>query len=237
MPAAPCTSGSTMTAATSPPCSRSSRAMSCASPGSACQVANSSGPKQAWKRSMPADGDRADRVAVVGVAQRDEAAALGPAAVAPVLKGHLQRDLRRGRAVVGVEDAAQAGRRDLDEPLRELDRRRVREAEHRRVRDLLELRAHGTVDRRMGVPVDVAPQRRGAVDVCLAVGVVERAPLGPLDDQRLLLGPALLLGERVPEDAFVQCCELLRGHGRQARRAVGRRRLPCGASAARGRTD
>ena len=94
-----------------------------------------------------ADGDRADRVAVVGVAQADELRPLRLAAQLPVLVGHLHGHLGRGRAVVGVEDAAQPARRDLDQPRRELGRARVREAEHRRVRHAVELRADGGVDR------------------------------------------------------------------------------------------
>ena len=54
-----------------------------------------------------ADRGRAERVAVVGVAQADErgAARVLAAALVPVLERHLERDLDRGRARVGVEDA------------------------------------------------------------------------------------------------------------------------------------
>ncbi len=169
-----------------------------------------------------ADGDRSDRVAVVRVAQADEAVALGHAAMAPVLEGHLQGDLAGRRAVVGVEDALQAARSDLHEPVGELDRARMREAEHRRVRHAGELVAHGAVDRRMAVAVDVAPQRRDAVEIAVAVRVVERATLGALDDQRLLLAPALLLGERVPERPLVDRYKLPRPHGAHTKRARGR---------------
>ena len=68
-------------------------------------------------------------------------------------------------AAVGVEHAPQSRRRDRDQPLGELDRRRVREAEHRRVGDPVQLRADRVVDRGMAMAVDVAPQRRDAVDV------------------------------------------------------------------------
>ena len=90
-----------------------------------------------------ADRDRADRVAVVGVAEVDEGGAPGvlAAALLLVLEGHLQRDLGRGRARVRVEDAREAGRRDLDQAARPARRRRVGEAEHRRVGDLAELLA------------------------------------------------------------------------------------------------
>ena len=74
------------------------------------------------------------------------------------------------------------------------------------------------VDRRVRVAVDVAPQRRDAVEVGVAVGVVERAALGALDDQRVLLGPALLLRERVPEHPLV---DVLRARAWSWRRTLG----------------
>jgi hypothetical protein len=104
------------------------------------------------------DGDGPDRVAVVAARQADEVRAPPLAAGVVPLVGHLQRDLVRGRAAVGVEDAAQAVRRDLHQPPRQLDRRRVAEPQHRRVRNAVELRADRGVDPRMAVTVDVAPQ-------------------------------------------------------------------------------
>ena len=62
--------------------------------------------------------------------------------------------------------------------------------------------------------MDVAPQRRDAVEVLVAVGVVEAAALRALDEHDVLVvGPALLLGERVPEDAAVECGKLSGVHG------------------------
>ena len=72
-----------------------------------------------------ADRDRAQRVAVVGALEGDEAgppAALALALV-PVLKRHLERDLDRGRPGLGVEDALEPGRRDLDQARRRAPRR------------------------------------------------------------------------------------------------------------------
>ena len=136
-----------------------------------------------------ADRDRADRVAVIGHAQAHESRALLLALVAPPLEGHLEGDLGGGGPVVGEEHAAQAGRGEDDKPLRELDRGRMGEPQERRVGDAVELGAHGGVDRRVAVAVDVAPQRRDAVDVGVPFGVVERRALGALhDDRRLLPG-------------------------------------------------
>jgi hypothetical protein len=67
------------------------------------------------------------------------------------------------------------------------------------VRDAIELVLDGDVDGRVAVAVHVAPQRGDAVDVGVALGVVERRVVRALDDREVLLRPALLLGEGVPE--------------------------------------
>ena len=64
------------------------------------------------KRRHPPDRHRADRVAVIRLGEADELVLLRPADVEPVLRRQLERDLRRGRAGVAVEDLRQtpAGR-------------------------------------------------------------------------------------------------------------------------------
>src|ERR1035441_8747257 len=73
------------------------------------------------------------------------------------------------------------------------------------MRDLIELGSDRAVDRRVAMTVDVAPQRRDAVDVGAAVGVVQIGSLGPFDHQRgLILAPALLLSEGIlPGDSLL----------------------------------
>ena len=89
------------------------------------------------------------------------------AALVPVLEGHLQRDLARRSSRCRSRRRGSARRgASVDEPLGQLDRAGGwREAEHRRVGDPVELVAHRGVDARVAVAVDVAPQRRDAVDV------------------------------------------------------------------------
>ena len=70
----------------------------------------------------------------------------------------------------------------------------VGQPQHGRVGHPVELRAHGAVDRRVAVAVDVAPQRRDAVDVAPALGVDQVGALGPLDHQRLLAPPVAAAG-------------------------------------------
>jgi hypothetical protein len=61
--------------------------------------------------------------------------------------------------------------------------------------------------------VDVAPQRGDAVQVAAAVHVDEVAALAALDDKRLLLLPAPLLGERMPQEGVVVGGEAVRVGG------------------------
>ena len=60
------------------------------------------------------------------------------------------------------------------------------------------------VDAGVAMAVDVAPERGDAVDVAAPVGVDQVRSLGALDHQRLLLAPAPLLGERVPEVVVIE---------------------------------
>ena len=160
----------------------------------------------AVKEIDAAGGDRPDGVAVVALAEPDERGPAGvlPALLAPELERHLQRDLGRGRAGVGVEDPVQALGGDRGQPGGQLGRGSVGEAQHRRVRDTVELVADRAVDRRVAVAVDVAPERRRPVDVAGAVGGDQVGPLAALDDERILLLPAALLGERMPQVPVVE---------------------------------
>jgi len=54
------------------------------------------------------------------------------------------------------------------------------------------------------VSVDVAPKRRGAVDIAATVGSDQVRAVTPLDHERLFLGPSLLLRERVPDVALIE---------------------------------
>jgi hypothetical protein len=154
----------------------------------------------------------AERVAVVSVGERDERGAPGLAALLPVLKRHLQRDLDGGRPGLRVEDPAESGGCDLDQSGGELGSPRMGESQHGRVSDPVELLAHGSVELRVTVPVNVAPQRGDAIDVAPPSRVDQVGALGFLDHHRLLLHPALLLGERVPDEALIELGNGLRHH-------------------------
>src|SRR5208283_4435389 len=67
----------------------------------------------------------ADRVAVIAVLERENPSAV-LAAVLPKAQRHLDRDLDRGRAAVGIKDVVEAWRRQRDEPARQDLRRLMR---------------------------------------------------------------------------------------------------------------
>ena len=171
-----------------------------------------------------ADRHRADRVAVIRVVQRDERAPLGLTEVAPVLVRELQRDFDGRRSVVGVEDARQAGRQDLEEALREVDGRRMRAAGEHDVFEPLRLLGERAVQSRMRVAVDVHPPRRGAVEQPPAVLGVEVHALRSDDRQRRRRRRHLRV--RVPQMravAFDEARRFMTGssdghHAREARR-------------------
>src|SRR5437870_3167182 len=74
--------------------------------------------------------------------------------------------------------------------------------------DPVELRANGVVELRHAMAVDVAPERRDAVDVGVAVEVEEEAPLGTVDDQRAFLRVGLHRRERMPDVIAVPAFQL-----------------------------
>ena len=61
--------------------------------------------------------------------------------------------------------------------------------------DAIQLLAHRRIDRRMAMPVQIAPQAAHPVEQTPPVDRGQPASLGPLNDQRLVLGH---LGEAVP---------------------------------------
>src|ERR1035441_3507337 len=72
------------------------------------------------------------------------------------------------------------------------------------MRNPIELGPDRAVDGRVAMTVDVAPQRRDAVNVGAAIGVVQVGSLSALDHERgFVLPPVLLLGEGMPQVAKV----------------------------------
>ncbi len=153
---------------------------------------------------------RAQGVAVVAVGEGDKGVALRIASLEAVLDLHFQRALDGGRAVVRKEHALQRvfGKKRT-EPSGELGGQRVGEAEERRVGDGFELAANRCVDRRVGVPVDVGPDRRIAIEVFSALGIPQPTTFAADENERFVVRgapfarAAALTGEWVPAMGLV----------------------------------
>ena len=79
------------------------------------------------------NGNRAQCVAVIGIAKRQKSLPLGVAAVLVKLKRHLQRNFDGGASRVRVKHSLQARRGQCHELLSELDRGWMAQAKQRRV--------------------------------------------------------------------------------------------------------
>src|SRR5207249_2708091 len=92
------------------------------------------------------DGERADRVAVVGAAEREIRRATGDALVRPELERDLERLFDRGGAIGGEEEVRLVDGDDRGERLGQFDRDAIAVAEERRVRNAVDLRPQRVVE-------------------------------------------------------------------------------------------
>ncbi len=92
---------------------------------------------------VAADRERAERVAVIALAPRDDMGALGLTDLDKILARHLERRLDRLRAAADQIDVAQPGRGVLDQPVGETLGDFGREKGRVRVGDRVELPPHG----------------------------------------------------------------------------------------------
>ena len=147
--------------------------------------------------------ERADGVAVVGVAQGEE----GRAPLSPRLAQYWKAILRacstatapsRGEEEMGVVDRDGGG-----QGLGQLDHHRVAVAQHGGVGDLGRLLGEGPVELGHVVAERVDPEGRDRIEVAVARGVDQFAPLGPLDDQGGVVGVGRHLREAVPDDGGI----------------------------------
>ena len=160
-----------------------------------------------------ADRHAAEADAVIAALAADQAGARRLAGGALIGERDLQRGVDRFRTRIGEEDAVEALRRDLGQPLGEVERQRMAHLERRR-----EVEGHQLpLDRCGDLPAAVAgidaPQARRAVDHLAAVdGRVVHALGGGEQARR---GLELPVGrERHPERIGLQGVRLLmKGHG------------------------
>ena len=161
-----------------------------------------------------AGGDGPEGVAVVGVGQGHELAAVlgaGLLGLLPVLVGHLDGDLGGRRAVVREEDLVQIAGGELGQAPGEDDAGGGGVAQEGRVGEAVELVAHGLVDLRAAVADGVAPDRGDPVEVALPVDVDEVVALGGHDHQRVLVAVDGVGCEGVPDVGVVPGLEGLPG--------------------------
>jgi len=142
---------------------------------------------------------RGDGFPVIAVGQGDEALLLATAAVAPVVKAHLQRNFDTGRTVVGIEDAVQPGRCQGDQALRQLHHRLMTEAGQHHVLELVDLILDALIDARIGMAEDVDPPGTDRIQVSLAVEILQPDAFAAADRNQRQLLVIFHLGAGMPE--------------------------------------
>ena len=208
MPAAAWISGSTMTAKISSPCVREQRREAVGRrvvDGARRVQRRPEQRREGGVERIDAPGrDRAERVAVVAVAQPYDVRSPRLTAQLGMPQRELDRHFAGTRAALREEGAGQAcgGRRE--QRIGEGHGSGVREAEERRVRDAVELLADRGVDLRAAMAVHVDPQRRVAVEVPPPALVDQPHALAGRDHERILALPLGLLREGVPEPRAIE---------------------------------
>ena len=132
--------------------------------------------------------ERPHRGAVVGDLAGDDLRALAAAVGAVPVARDLDRGLDRLRAAVGEEDAVEVARGELGDPLGELDRARMRVAPVRVEVELADLGGGRLAVVGAAVAGVAAEERAEAVEVAVAVVVVDVGALAAGDDRDLVVG-------------------------------------------------
>ena len=148
-------------------------------------------------RPDAADRDAAEVHAVVALLAADQARLGALALRAPVRARQLQRRIGRFRARTREEHVVEAGRRQVLDLVRELERLRVAVLERRRVVELRDLAAHRFGDLGAAVAEARAPEARQAVVDLAAFGIRVIRALGRHDHARIGLELSVG-GERHP---------------------------------------
>jgi hypothetical protein len=149
------------------------------------------------------DRERAERLAMVALRQRHEAAFFRPPAIAPVVEAHLERDFHGRGAVVGVEHALERRGREPHQLLGQRDRRLVAEARQQHVLELVDLALERRADRGVVVAEQVHPPRADRVEVAAAVVVLEPDAVAAPDRYRRPALVVLHLRARMPQHGEV----------------------------------
>ena len=164
-----------------------------------------------------ADGGAAETDAVIAARPPDEAGPL-PLAARPVPgDGDLQRRVHRLRAGVGEEHRVHAGRRDLHDARRQLERRRMPHLEGRREVHRLHLALHGLDDGLAAMAGIDAPEPGGGVEHAPAVAGDVVHALGADDQARVRLEAPVRRERHEERFEIVGVCVGERSGGRHGR--------------------
>ena len=136
----------------------------------------------------PGRGERPHRGAVVGDLAGDQLDLLALALQPVVVARHLQRRLDRLGAAVGEEDVVQVAGGEAGDALGQLDRAGMRVAPVGDEVELADLGGHRVADLLAAVAGVDAEEGREAVEVAVALGVVDVGALAALDDRDRVLG-------------------------------------------------
>ena len=157
---------------------------------------------------------RTDRFAVVAAGEAEEVPLLFVAAIAPAVEGYLECDLGRRGAVGSVEAMPERAAGQGGKALRQFDHRLLRETGEHDVLERVELFAQGRVDTRVAVAEKIDPPRADAVQIALAVKVVQPGPLAARDrDQRQIALVLLHLRARMPNGGEAALQQVGVAHG------------------------
>ena len=207
MPDAPCTSGSMTTAASSPAWAATA-AQAFVGPAG-IGVAGRAHDREAQRfehgteHPAVAERERAHRVAVIRVAEGEEARPPLDSPVDPVLERDLQGLFDGHGPVGGEQEMGSIDRHHAGQRLGQLDHDRVAVAQHRAVGHLGCLGDQSGVELGHPVPERVDPEGRDRIEVAAPVAVDQLAPLGPVDDQRRVVDVRPHLREAVPDDGSI----------------------------------
>lgn len=159
-----------------------------------------------------AHADGAHRIAVVGQLQMEEGRLRAGLRVSllPILHRHLESHLDRRGAVVGIEDARKALRRNADELPCKPNGGGVGKTEQGRMGDLSQLRGQRSIEAGMPMTMKIDPNRRRAVQIFSPLRVDQVGAASPFDDDRQVPFPFLHLREGMPEIRMVPGSELSR---------------------------
>ncbi len=155
-----------------------------------------------------AHGQRAQRLAVIAVGQRNEPSFRGLAAVAPEMEAHLHGHFHRCRTIVREEAARQSRWSQAKQGFGHIHRGFMGEAGENHMLEFFELPVYGSADRGIGMPEQIHPPGADGIQIAVTVHVLQPdTPAPAYGDERHLPLVILHLGTRMPYRGQVALCQ------------------------------